>query len=86
MLNCKQTSELVSQSLDRRLNWRDRIGVKFHLFICKNCTRFHQQMIAIKSSLTNMRTMTENNTDLQLSQSSKARIMQHIKHAAVKKD
>lgn len=86
MLNCKQTSELVSQSLDKRLSWRDRIQVKIHLFICKNCARFHQQMIAIKSSLINMRTKTENNTDIQLSESSKVRMLQNIQQVAEKND
>lgn len=44
MLSCKDTSRLVSQSLDRRLSWRERWSVRLHLLICDMCTRFKKQV------------------------------------------
>lgn len=44
MLTCRQTSELVSQSLDRRLSLRERIGVRMHLLICAMCARAKEQV------------------------------------------
>ena len=44
MLTCKQVSELVSQSIDRRLSLRERIGVRLHLLICRMCSRVKKQM------------------------------------------
>lgn len=49
--NCKETSVLVTQSLDRSLTFRDRIAMKLHLMICRNCARFMKQMQLIRSWL-----------------------------------
>ncbi len=74
MLNCKQTSQLVSQSLDRRLTWQERFAVKVHLWICKYCRRFSRQLLAVRSGLQRMTQSVEENTDLQMPSESKARI------------
>lgn len=42
---------LVTQSLDRRLSWRELIGVRLHLMVCRNCARFNQQMHLIRTWL-----------------------------------
>ncbi len=44
MLTCKEVSSLVSQSLDRRLSWYERLQVRLHLFVCDACRRFAHQM------------------------------------------
>jgi predicted anti-sigma-YlaC factor YlaD len=44
MLNCKETSELVSRSLDERLSWSQRMGVRLHLLMCAACRQFAVQM------------------------------------------
>lgn len=49
--NCKETSTLVTQSLDRRLNWKERFGMRVHLAVCENCTRFAKQMSLIREWL-----------------------------------
>ena len=50
---CKETSGLVTQSLDRSLNFRERVGMRLHLMICTNCRRFNQQMHLIRAWLRN---------------------------------
>lgn len=49
--NCKETSVLVTQSLDRRLTWHERLGMRIHLAICDNCARFSGQMRLIREWL-----------------------------------
>lgn len=44
MKNCKETSLLVTQSFDRRLKLSERIGMRIHLAVCENCSRFMRQM------------------------------------------
>lgn len=50
MLSCKEASTLVSQSFDRSLSLRERLGVRLHLLICKACPTFHRQMELIHQS------------------------------------
>ena len=44
MLNCKEVSQLASESLDRKLTLKERIGLRFHLMMCKLCTRYVRQL------------------------------------------
>ena len=44
MLSCKQTARLVSLSYDKRLSWRERLGVRLHLLACDACRNFTRQM------------------------------------------
>lgn len=49
--NCKETSVLVTQSLDRGLTSQERFAMKVHLMICRNCARFMKQMHLVRSWL-----------------------------------
>jgi hypothetical protein len=44
MMTCKEASQLVSQSLDRRLSLSERLGLRLHLLVCDACTTFARQM------------------------------------------
>jgi hypothetical protein len=48
---CKETSQLVTQSLDRRLTWTERLGMRIHLAVCDNCARFKKQMRFVREWL-----------------------------------
>lgn len=43
MLSCKDTSEMVSRSMDERLSWRQRLALRLHLAMCSGCRRFAGQ-------------------------------------------
>jgi hypothetical protein len=73
-LNCKQTSQLVSQSLDRRLTLRERLAVRLHLLICDYCKRFQRQLLAMRAGLKRMSESIENDTDIQMPSEAKSRI------------
>ncbi len=49
MLNCKEASPLVSESLDRSLDLRERLSLKMHLMMCSGCTQFSRQMAHLRA-------------------------------------
>ncbi len=51
MLTCKETALLISQSHDRRLSWRERLGVRLHLAFCDACTHFRRQMDFLRRTI-----------------------------------
>ncbi len=51
MLTCKDASHLVSENLERRLSFRERWGLRMHLWICVNCRRFERQMNFMHAAL-----------------------------------
>jgi len=44
MLTCKEVSRLVSQGLDRKLGFGERVALRLHLAICEGCANFSGQM------------------------------------------
>lgn len=53
MLNCRQASELVSQSLDRNLGPVERVRLHLHMRICDMCRDFRKQMDYLRSAARN---------------------------------
>lgn len=78
MLTCKQTSVLVSQSLDRRLTWRERLAVRVHLSICVYCRRFMLQLKLIRSRMQAWQDQTAEHGELALSPAARERITQQL--------
>jgi Putative zinc-finger len=74
MLTCKQASVVISASLDRPLTLRERLALKFHLFICKYCKRFSQQMQNLGVAIKQMVHTTETDETNQLTSAAKDRI------------
>jgi predicted anti-sigma-YlaC factor YlaD len=56
--NCKQTHQLVSQGLDRRLSLAERTKVKLHLSICESCANFNGQMALLRKAMRDYPNMT----------------------------
>lgn len=78
MLNCKQTSLLVSQSLDRPLTWRERLAVRIHLLICVYCRRFTQQLKLIRLHMHAWQQQAAESQDIELPLAAKERIGQQL--------
>lgn len=47
MLSCKEITALVSESMDRRLPFGQRLAVRLHLMICSFCSRYRRQLLAV---------------------------------------
>jgi hypothetical protein len=50
-LTCKEASHLVSQGLDRRLGFGERIALRVHLAICDRCASFKKQMAFLRKAV-----------------------------------
>ena len=53
MLTCKQVSELVSHSMDRRLGWVERWRLAVHLKACEGCRNFQKQITFLRMAFRN---------------------------------
>lgn len=78
MLSCKQASKLLSQSLDRKLSWKERLALRFHLLICDVCTRFAKQLKVMQKAMQDWVSASEEDESIQLSQAAKVRIAEKI--------
>lgn len=78
MLNCRETTQLISKSLDRHLTWRERFTVNLHLVICKYCKRFNQQLVMMRTALNRITTLVETDHNIQLPAATKTRIADSI--------
>ena len=74
MLDCKQTSQLISQSLDRSLTLRERFALRLHLFVCKYCKQFSQHLQTIRVALKQMTSSIESNNSIEMPSAAKKRI------------
>jgi hypothetical protein len=74
MLNCNQTTQLVSQSLDRRLTLSERFALQLHLMLCKFCKRFSQQIQIMRVNMKTLMNTIENDDTIKLPSSAKNRI------------
>lgn len=50
MYNCKEVSEMVSESMDRSLPFYQRVLMRLHLLMCKYCARCREQFETIRAA------------------------------------
>jgi len=53
MLTCKEATRLISESLDRDLPFRRRLGLRIHLVLCRLCRRYARQLFFLQTLLRN---------------------------------
>lgn len=51
MLSCKEVARLVSESLDHKLSFWQRVRLKLHLKACHVCAEYSKQMDLLFSAL-----------------------------------
>lgn len=78
MLNCKQTSELISQAIDRPLTPRERWNLRLHLWICAACRNFRKQLHWMRKCIRQSVQQAEENTQIRLSDDARQRIARRI--------
>jgi len=50
MLNCKQNTELLSQTQDRAATLGERMAMRLHLLFCGGCRNFAKQLAFIRKA------------------------------------
>jgi Putative zinc-finger len=48
---CQHTVELISQSLERSLTWRERAALKLHLWICVWCLWYLEHLQIMRQTM-----------------------------------
>lgn len=51
MLKCNEISELVSESLDRKLPFHVRMEIRLHLMMCRLCRVYHRRTLLLQRIL-----------------------------------
>ncbi len=51
ILSCREATQLVSDGLDRRLGFGERVALRVHLAICRSCTNFNRQMGFLRQAM-----------------------------------
>src|SRR3974390_2679692 len=48
--SCKEATRLQSEAMDRKLLLHERLGLRFHLLLCKWCRRYGSQLRFLRSA------------------------------------
>lgn len=48
---CNSITEMVSESIERRLSLAERVRLRLHFMICVWCARYQSQLLALRESL-----------------------------------
>jgi hypothetical protein len=59
MIPCQKAATLLVAREDRPLALGERGALRFHLLICKACTRFEHQMLTMRQAMDSWRNYTE---------------------------
>jgi hypothetical protein len=51
MMSCREVTRLVSQGLDRRLGFGERVALRVHFALCKGCSNFDRQMHFLRDAV-----------------------------------
>jgi hypothetical protein len=51
ILSCKEATQLVSEGLDRRLGFVERVALRLHLAICNGCSHFSKQALFLRKAM-----------------------------------
>jgi hypothetical protein len=78
MLDCKQASQLISQSLDRPLTLHERFALKLHLFICEFCKQFSQHMQTLRVAIHKMTGTIENDDTIKMPSKTRKHIVDMV--------
>ena len=59
MRTCQEAASLVVAREDRRLSALDSTALRMHLFICKACPKFENQILTMRNAMKQWRNYTE---------------------------
>ena len=71
---CQVATRLISESMERKLSFKERIGLWLHLRLCEFCVRFLRQVHGLRKIARSYKLQ-----DIHLPQTAKDRIKQALK-------
>jgi hypothetical protein len=63
MLNCKDVTRLISESMDHPLPVRQRVGMRLHLLLCDFCARYRRQLRLLRDAARRLAALEEGPPD-----------------------
>lgn len=78
-LTCKEATQLVSQGLDRKLSWGDRLSLRLHLFMCEACARFKRQLEFLRTAVRQGAAQLDEASSLRLPATARERIQSALR-------
>ena len=79
MLTCKEATQLISESLDHKLSFRQQVAVRIHLLMCKFCARYRKQLLMLRDLAEHPFYLEEMETHVTLPQEARERIQRSLK-------
>jgi len=81
MLNCKDMTKLISDSLERKISFRQRMELRLHIMMCGMCRRFRTNIIELRKRVRGSKFLLDQAevTAARMPQAAKARLEEAIK-------
>ncbi len=84
MLTCREVTRLVSKSMDSKLPWHQRLGIRIHLIYCVWCRRYAAQTQFLRKAASKLVNEGEVSSRAQLSPEAKEQIRARLQQALEK--
>ena len=55
---CKEATAIMVAKEDRTMPWSERLALRLHLLICKDCPSFERQLLSMRNSMKEWRNYT----------------------------
>ena len=78
-LRCEEADRLMSDSLDRRLTWVERVALEGHVAVCRGCRRARRQLLILQQTMRKSLDTADAAGDEMLSPEARDRIRQALK-------
>ncbi len=78
-LRCEEADRLMSDSLDRRLTWVERVALEGHVAVCRGCRRARRQLLILQQTMRKSLDNASAAGDEMLSAEARDRIRQALK-------
>lgn len=81
MLNCRQVTRLISQSMDAKLPWHRRLAIRVHLLYCVWCQRYAAQLQILREAARGLKPEGLAQPDQRLSPDAKQQMQSRLQEA-----
>ena len=76
---CRAVARLQSEALDHKLTWRQRLGLRLHLVLCKWCRRYGRQIAFVHNAVHSHLDEATSAVPQQLSDAARERIRRNLR-------